>query len=1124
VNTSEAPAQRQLPEALGVPGHGPHVVIGGPGTGKTTLASDLVIERLRAGVPAESMLVLVPSRTAAERLRDELALRSGVTFSEPIVRTYSAYAFDLIRRAREAGLLPLVTRPPRLLSGPEQDALIGELLRGHAEHGGGPAWPAELGEAVATRGFRREVREFLDRVAEHGAYAPLVRSLAGACQVPEWDAAAAFVHEYAQVSALASAEAFEPAELVALALRLLQEHPSLAQAEDARLRLLVVDDLQEATPSQHQLVHRLARGRDAVLLASPDTVVQGFRGARPDLVRQAPEAIGGDAPAPVIELRRQHRLPADLAATARRLALRLPSPWGEVGRRWDPRPDAVPSSQPNAALARPTDEAPDVVPSSQPRLAAAGGTPEEADGADSSERHGGEAPGRVASVDVRLVAAPVHARRLVSRHVLEAHLSHGVPYDEIAVIVRSGAQVQETARALGLDGISTEVPPVETALRDESSVAPLLFLLERAAGAPGPRERGRLAALADAAGVESLLMGPYGRATSLDVRSLRQLLLAHERAAGGERSSTDLLAALLDGDPAGREGERADELAALGPVALPAYRLVLMLDAARAHLASDHTAATAVWAVWEAAGASERWRKQALEERGLRSDRAHRDLDAVLALFQAAERFGDQFPGAGVARFIEHVRSQDLPMDSLARTGAAGGRVRVLTPAAAAGLEFDTVIIAGLQEGQWPTTGLRGQLLRSDDLVTVLEHGPDALRDASVGEKLRAVRDDELRQFLTALTRATRAVHLVAVQDEESTPSSFLELVRAPHAPEPVVTAVPRPRTLSTLTALLRRTVEEVPSPELAADAAGVLALLSLAEPAVRGADPASWWGLAPLSSSDPVVPDGAQVRVSPSKVDAVLSSPLNWFVSAANGLPPADLARSLGTLVHGIAERLPDAGEEELMASLERHWHELELPENWEGNREHERASRMMTRLAQYYALVAAKDRVAVGLEQGFSVPLDAREPGAHPVKLTGSIDRVEVGEDGRPVIIDLKTGKSLPTKLEAERHPQLGTYQAAIRAGALAEFAKSEPRLSHPTEPAGAALVAIGKENVKVAVLEQAGVTAEDDWATGLVHDAAALMARPDFAALHEGTNFRCSLPGVCPLCSEGRQVTEP
>jgi len=1049
-------------------------VVGGPGTGKSTLATDLVIDRLSRGTAPAAILVLVPSRVAAERLRDELALRSGVTFSEPVVRTYSAYAFDLVRRARAAGLLPLVTRPPRLLSGPEQDALVGEILRGHAAGLAGPDWPDELGDAVGTRGFRREVREFLDRAAEHGATPDRIAELSHACGVPVWAAAAAFQTEYADVAALGSPEAFEPAELVATALRLLTEHPSLAQAEDERLSLLVVDDLQEATPSQHALVQRLARGRDAVLLAAPDIAVQGFRGARPDLVR----ATLADGDAPVIELRTNHRLPGPLGAAVRRVARRIPSPLGEVGRRWE----------------------------------------------DASGVGQGDDPAPRAVLDVALVASPSQADRLVSRHVLEAHLEHGVPYERIAVLVRSGSQVRAVARALGLDGISTEVPPVEIALRDEAAVAPLLRILELAATEPGPRHRDTRGALSAAALVESLLMGPYGRATSLDIRSLRQRLLAEERLAGGERGSTALIAALLDGDAPGSEGDRASALAAIGPVALPAYRLVLMLDAARAHLAGEHTASTALWAVWEAAGVAERWRTQALSERGLRSDRGHRDLDAVMALFQAAERFGDQFPGAGVARFIEHVRGQDLPMDSLATTGSAGGRVHVLTPAAAAGLEFDTVIVTGLQEGLWPSTGLRGQLLRSDDLVTVLEHGPAALLSSSVSQKLRLVREDELRQFLVAISRAARALHLVAVADEDNTPSSFLELVRGDHSEELAVIKVPRPRTLPTLTALLRRTVEVVPSPELAADAAGVLALLSLARPPVPGADPAGWWGLAPLSSTDPVVADGARVRVSPSKVEAVLSSPLNWFIGAAGGTPAADLARSLGTLVHSVAEALPTAGEEELLAALARRWHELELPENWEGARERERAEGMMHRLAQYYALVAGAKRTAVGLERGFSVDLDARSEGEHPVRLTGSMDRVEADEDGRPYVIDLKTGRVLPTRAETERHPQLGTYQAAIRAGALADLEGDGPgRLRLAGEPAGAALVALGKETVKVSVMGQAGL-GEEDWATPLVHDAAGLMAAADFAALHEGSTFRCVLPGACPVCDAGRQVTEP
>ena len=1074
-------------------------MLGGPGTGKSTLALDLVTARLQAGLDAARVQLLVPTRLQADRLRDELALTSGVTFSEPVVRTYSAYAFDLLRRAREAGLMPLVTRPPRLLSGPEQDALIGELLAGHADGMPGPSWPESLGDAVGTRGFRRELREFLDRVAEHGLDAPSIRSLAKACGIPEWEAAADFVQEYRDVAELGHPEAFEPAELVALALRLLETHPSLAHAEADRIGLLVVDDLQEATASQFELVRRLATGHDALLLASPDTVVQGFRGARPDLVRPLIGELGVEGGAPVEELRVNHRLPARIGAAVRRTARRIPSALGERGRLWEDAPS-------------PQDPV---------------------EGFD--------------AVDQRLVESAVHRDRLVSRHVLEAHLSRGVAYEDIAVIVRNGSQVRSISRSLGLDGISTEVPPVEIPLREEAAVRPLLRILELGLEPAEARERGHREAVAAAAAIESLLVGPYGRATSLDVRALRQVLLTHERAEEGERSSTELLASLLDGQ------RTADELRELGPTALPAVRLVDMLAAAREHVGGEHTPSTALWAVWEAARAAAPWREQALNERGLRADRANRDLDAVMALFQAAERFGDQFPGAGLARFLEHVNAQDLPMDSLARTGAEGGRVKVLTPAAAAGGQWDTVIVTGLEEGLWPSTGLRGQLLRSDDLATVAEYGVGALRESTVAQKVREVRDDELRQFVVALSRATSSLHLVAISGVDDTPSSFMDLVREPHAPLLEVSEVPRPRTLTTLTALLRRTLEEH-ADERAADAAGVLALLSLAEPTVTGADPSSWWGLAPLSSRDPIVAEGATVRVSPSKVEGVLTSPLNWFMGAAGGVAPVDFARSLGTLIHSIAEDHPDADAEELIFTLNHRWDELQMPENWQGATEKERAERMLTRTALYFASMQAAERKLVARERSFAVNLPARSVGEHPVRLTGSIDRLEADAEGRAYVVDLKTGKVLPTAVEAQQHPQLATYQAAVMAGALeaperagqdeaeaerpdgapalgggrvaANEAEHPEALTQPTVPAGAALVGVGRDTaVKPSVLQQAPIDPAENWALDIVADAAALMSGSDFVSLHEqGGTTRCTLAAACPICAEGRQVTEP
>ncbi|MPZ04763.1 hypothetical protein F3W83_19115, partial [Micrococcus luteus] len=91
---------------------------------------------------------------------------------------------------------------------------------------------------------------------------------------------------------LGMAEAFDAAGLLSAAVRVLTErHPedperdAAAQAfvaeERDRLAVLVVEDLHEATPAVHDLLSVLGRGRDVLLTASPDTTVEGFRGARP---------------------------------------------------------------------------------------------------------------------------------------------------------------------------------------------------------------------------------------------------------------------------------------------------------------------------------------------------------------------------------------------------------------------------------------------------------------------------------------------------------------------------------------------------------------------------------------------------------------------------------------------------------------------------------------------------------------------------------------------------------------------------------------------------------------------------------------------------------------------------
>ncbi|MET0521621.1 MAG: UvrD-helicase domain-containing protein, partial [Jiangellaceae bacterium] len=88
-------AQRRVVEHRG----GPQLVLAGPGTGKTTMLVEAVVDRVeRDGMDPEQVLVLTFSRRAAGELRQRIAARLGRTVREPLARTFHSYAFGLLRR------------------------------------------------------------------------------------------------------------------------------------------------------------------------------------------------------------------------------------------------------------------------------------------------------------------------------------------------------------------------------------------------------------------------------------------------------------------------------------------------------------------------------------------------------------------------------------------------------------------------------------------------------------------------------------------------------------------------------------------------------------------------------------------------------------------------------------------------------------------------------------------------------------------------------------------------------------------------------------------------------------------------------------------------------------------
>ena len=106
--------------------------------------------------------------------------------------TFHSFAYGLIRKYSPP---ELYAGPLRLLSAPEQDVVLRELL---VESPEAVQWPATLQRASQTRGFANEVAAVLGRAREKGLDASALRRLGEDHELPEFVAAGWFLEQYLQ--------------------------------------------------------------------------------------------------------------------------------------------------------------------------------------------------------------------------------------------------------------------------------------------------------------------------------------------------------------------------------------------------------------------------------------------------------------------------------------------------------------------------------------------------------------------------------------------------------------------------------------------------------------------------------------------------------------------------------------------------------------------------------------------------------------------------------------------------------------------------------------------------------------------------------------------------------------
>lgn len=946
--------------ALEAPAAESLMVLGAPGSGKTTTLIELLAERVHTGVVDTSgILALAPSRAAATNLRDAIGARLETTTAGPLARTANSLAFDIVTRARRAQGLT----PPRLISGGEQDSDVAALLAGHLDDGTGPDWPERLGPEVRRlRVFRTELRELMMRATERGLAPDDLRALGREHEHPEWIAAGHFMDEYRSVLAFARDDQFDTAELIALAIRSLHggEPGELAAA----LRIVLVDDVQELSRSQLNLLAALARrGVTIIGFGDPDVATSTFRGAEPRAVGEFGTLIG--QPVRTIALSTVHRHGTALRAFTGRIIERIGTS-GVVGHR--------------AAIA--AHETVDT--------AGAGGPPGFGD--------------PVVAVRAR---SQGRERAAVARMLREHHIHRGVPFSRMGVIVRSGALVPGFARSLSLAHVPTRTTASDVALRDDAAARALLGVIAVGIGRTD----------IDADTAVDLLTGPFGRLDRLALRRLRLALRAEELAGGGTRPSDELIIEAL---------AAPDRLVTIDShVARDAAALAKRLAAVRNAHAGGATIDELLWLVWDGSGLATEWLTES-QGSGIAATEANRALDGILALFAAAKRFVERDASRGPDVFLAGVLDADVPEDTLAPQSVAES-VLVTTPSGAVGLEFDVVVVAGLQDGVWPNLKTRGTLLAADEFTRIAD---GRAHDTSAGAAANRtdVLHDELRMFALAASRARHHVILSATSNEDETESVLLRL--APDSDPSLAKPLP-PLSLRGLTGELRRTLTETEqSGETRAAAAS--GLVQLAAEHVPGAHPDAWHGLASPSTEKPLFADADYVRVSPSTIDAFELSPVDWFIDRVSG-SQTSTAMGLGTIVHAAMEHAPDSTYESVWRLIDERWPELLFDAPWLAERERRAAQKIARGVAEYLSDFERDRKSLIGAERRFELDLP-------PAKLSGSIDRVERDPNGGITIVDLKTSATKVSRADLIEHPQLRAYQLAYASGvldaALAEF----------------------------------------------------------------------------------------
>ena len=849
---------------------------------------------------------------------------------------------------------------PELISGSEQDRILAEIIGTNlTDEVAINLWPKHINlQVMQLNGFRGEVRDLITACMEHGVTADQLSAMGRQHGKPEWVAAAKLFEQYLQV---VNAQDFESRYDTTLLLREAADW-LLALAEwptaISEIKLILVDDAQELTPAASYLLKALtSKGAELVLVGDPDASTLGFRAADPRAMSNLAR-----------EIAKGHSVEVDEVFMQATHAIRTPAISKVL---------AQVSSQIDTARAG--------------RQRKGTNPKQELIAADKSGLEG-----KVFNTGQEEVA-------WIARKLREFHLYEGIAWNEMALVTRSRGQLDQLSAELSHESVPVSVVGAQSALKDEFGSGNLLRVADLVLNHRA----------IDATLAVELLTSPLCGLDSLGIRRLRRGLRREELLTDGTKNSDELLVQLFEAQGSAvtvksQEGKKVD-------------RFLKNYFAAK-QIAEDKTQSVEdlLWHIWSTSELAKQWQVLA---RGLGEValQANRNLDSVVALFAAANRFAERNPGADPRIFVDQQLGLGLPEDTLALNDSQSNTVQLLTPSGLIGRRFRVLALPQLLEGVWPNLRPRTSLLGANLLDALMSGRTDDKSDY-LSQVQKSELPDELRMLHKAVGAVSEHLLISATDSEENQVSQFIGLMLGKI---PAKTSFDtKSLTLRGMAGELRRKLASQSADEQSTSIA--LALARLSDAGVPGAHPDSWYGLLPLSTIEPLTNlEESDVVIRPSQLENFVKCPLHWFLNSHGG-GDKTFSANLGSLVHKALELGTQVDEAALWNLVESKWHTLSFESDWLEKAGERKAKKIISNMVQYLQKFDADGAKVIGREVSFEFQTD------HAL-VRGQVDRLELYPDGRVMIVDLKTGSKVFSAEEARENSQLGLYQLAFSAGAF-------------------------------------------------------------------------------------------